>query len=212
MPVPVGPPPRVLDLWERGGIDAAFAGLAKVAVPWATVPRSKRSVPADQEALERLLSARPVLSGIDPRQLLASQTWVVRHHVEYYLSGAWERTGTTAADRDRAGNRYPVVMPVGGQEALRIMSGHHRSLAALLRGQHLLARVVGTLPGPGHPLVVAPAVRLRVSNQDVQDPSGATLIDSVGEVEQWLRILGLGPEQIQDRLHMAATGRTLGNF
>lgn len=79
-----------------------------------------------------------VLVPIDPRMLLASQPFVVRHHAAYYLEGEWERTGLTSADRRSLANRWPIVAFAGERGV--ILSGHHRSLRALLSGVPLLAR------------------------------------------------------------------------
>jgi hypothetical protein len=71
---------------------------------------------------------------------LHRQPWVLRHHVEYYLTSVWETTGRTSADMDQIANRYPLIH-VDASGGLTILTGHHRSAAALLEGRPVLARI-----------------------------------------------------------------------
>ena len=86
-------------LWDCQALEAVFTGHAKVTAPWPRAGRSKRGATVDLDAVGRLLVEAPDLTEVDPRTLYASQTWIVRAHVAYYLTGEWERTGRTAADR-----------------------------------------------------------------------------------------------------------------
>lgn len=143
---------RLDRLWGCGNLEAAFRDLPKVAVPWPVAGRLRHMPPAWRLATPEAL-ARPVhLTEVDPRQLHASQSWVLRHHVDYYLSGRWEVTGITSADRDKDWNRYPVVVR-DHHDRLVIAVGHHRSLAAVVEGRPVLARVIDGEPDEAVALV-----------------------------------------------------------
>ena len=71
---------------------------------------------------------------------------MLRTHAAYYLTGEWEITGRTSADMHSIANRYPTFVDRRGQ--LIIATGHHRSLAALIEGRPVLARVVADDPQP----------------------------------------------------------------
>lgn len=127
-------------------------GAAKVTVPWPDAPRLK-AFPKGYDPLfvsEHFSGIE--LSPIDPATLHATQPWIVRQHVEYYLSGEYERTGVTSADRDQPINWRPVIYQRQDGRRL-IVSGHHRSTAALLMGRLVWARLVhedaSALPGHG---------------------------------------------------------------
>jgi hypothetical protein len=74
---------------------------------------------------------------LDPRDLHATQGTVTRPGVNYYMGNEYQETGRTYADMHQAGNRYPVVYTRGGQN--KLLSGHHRATAALLRGEQFRA-------------------------------------------------------------------------
>lgn len=128
-------------LWGAGDLRAVFGDAAKVVAPWPRAPRSKHGPDSRTLYTRQILQAPIWLSEVDPRQLFASQGWVVRHHAEYYRTGEWELTGITSADRDSDANRFPIV--VCDRYGRRIIStGHHRALAALIEGRPLLCRKV----------------------------------------------------------------------
>lgn len=133
-------------LLGAGDLDAAFPGQAvKTVCPF---PRAGhlRNGPTPHQRFTPELMAGPVhLSEVDPCTLWSSQGWVVREHAAYYLTGAWERRGVTSADRSSASNRWPVVV-IDHLERPVIVAGHHRSLAALLQGRPLVARVFPSEP------------------------------------------------------------------
>lgn len=143
---------RLERLWGCGRLDAAFAGLAKVAVPWPVAGRLKHEPPAWRRATPEALAQPVHLTEVDPRCLHASQSWVLRHHVGYYLTGRWELTGITSADCDKDWNRYPVVVR-DHRDRLVIAVGHHRSFAALVEGRPVLARVIDGEPDNAEALV-----------------------------------------------------------
>ncbi len=132
---------RLDRLWGCGRLDAAFGALPKVAVPWPVAGRLKHEPPAWRRATPEALAQPVHLTEVDPRLLHASQSWVLRQHVDYYLTGRWELTGITSADRDKDWNRYPVVVR-DHRDRLVIAVGHHRSLAAVVEGRPVLARVI----------------------------------------------------------------------
>lgn len=129
-------------LYGAGNLDAMFGGAPKVMAPWPSgSTKNKKGVLYDKAKLKELLeSEQKDLTPIDPRTLRATQPWVTRAGVDYYLNGKYEETGDTYADPYNAGNVYPVVWqdPNGNNV---ILTGHHRAAAALLRGEPLLARV-----------------------------------------------------------------------
>jgi hypothetical protein len=155
---------RMERLWGAGSLDECFAGHGKVVCPWPRAPRS-RGVPDARGQVTAAMVHGPVhLSEVDPRRLYASQGWVVRQHVDYYLTGAWERTGVTSADRDNAANRYPIVV-VDHRGRLVIATGHHRSLVALIEGRPLPCRLVPAEPDEAEALLphllVGPSTRVQ---------------------------------------------------
>ena len=175
-------------LWGAGDVDAVFRGGDRSVVPWPRVGRVKGSAPPDPRIVE-LLGGPVHLTEVDPLELHASQAYVVRHHaVHYALTDLWEATGRTSADMGQRANRFPIIAPdhVG---RLVIRSGHHRSLAALLAGRPVLARLVGA--DSCGTISVTPRVPL----------------DDEAVVR--LQALGLDEEQIVDRLHVARGGRPL---
>lgn len=90
----------------------------------------------DLLAVGRFVSHQPRLTEVDPTELFATQTWVLRAHVAYYLSGEWERTGRTSADMHQRANRYPLIYLDGRGQLLilagrcwHVWSGHHPTSA-----------------------------------------------------------------------------------
>lgn len=129
---------RLDDLYGADDLDALFGhGHAKAACPFPSVGRLKQ--PEPQPEIDFLAPVH--LALLDPRTLWGSQPWVLREHTAYYRTGRWEQTGETSADRDQPSNWYPLVTTDRlGRSVIR--AGHHRAVAALLRGSPLLARVV----------------------------------------------------------------------
>lgn len=140
-------------LYGCGELDRWFGGAPKTTVPWPRAARRKDQ-PLVDHRVQALLAGPPVLVEVDPRHLRASQSWVVRHHAAYYLSGRWERTGITSADRDQPANRYPLITTDHRGRKV-ILQGHHRCAAALIEGRPVRARLVGTHPA-GVALAVTP--------------------------------------------------------
>jgi hypothetical protein len=132
--------------WGCGDLDGFFKGAPKVIVPWPSAGRFKTEPRIPVDEVRRLLAGPARLHEVDPRALFATQTWVLRGHAAYYLTGEWEVSGRTSADMHSFANRYPTFVERRGQ--LLIATGHHRSLAAMIVGRPVLARVVaaGTQP------------------------------------------------------------------
>jgi hypothetical protein len=129
--------------WDCGSMDILFGPHSQVVAPWPRAPRRKGQPAFDVTAVPALLDAPVDLVEVDPRELWANQTWVVRGHADYYLTGRWERSGETSADRHIELNRFPVVVP-DHRQRLVIISGHHRAAAALIEGRPLLVRRAAT--------------------------------------------------------------------
>ena len=223
------PTSAVARIWGCRELDAVFHGSDRVMLPW---HRRTRGPLVPQ--LPPIRPGRPRLEPVDPRVLWATQPWVVRHHAAHYLSGVWERTGITSADMESAANRYPTIsVDPDGRHIIR--TGHHRSLAALIAGRPVLARVYPFAAeqsadgDPGDPEgardLVVTAV-LRVGSGSGGSPSGTEVrgvdecvaaidagrtvtVESVEFAAEVLAALGLDHDQTRDRLHMARTGRTI---
>jgi hypothetical protein len=142
------------------GIDRLFVpgtGDTRI-VPWQSAGHLKDRGQYDNDLVQRTLRRPPQLQDIDPVDLLATQPKIVRHHVEHYLSGDYEKTGKTSEHGDNLGNRFPFIYrrepnplsPSSGVQNL-ILAGHHRAAAALVQGKPLRAIVVEGPYGPKNP-------------------------------------------------------------
>ena len=176
-PAPRATPPqvgeRVERLWGCGDLDALFSGGAeRTPTPWPRGDRSKQGRTWDQAEVDRLLRSPVDLMDVDPRELYCSQPWILRHHVGYYLTGAWELTGRPSADVAEEHNRFPVVVRNRAGRLL-VLSGHHRTAAALLAGRPLRARVVAA----DHTYFVTPLLRVDPSAEEEENL--VTLVDQI---------------------------------
>ena len=125
---------KVHELYGSNDIDAVTPhGAVPGSVPWPRAPRRKNQRDVDPDVLRRAIEGPTELRDIDPRQIHATQPQVTRGGIEYYMSDEYERIGETFADRGNAGNRFPTVYSREGVNVL--LSGHHRSTAALLQGR-----------------------------------------------------------------------------
>lgn len=129
-------------LYGCGTLDKVFTNHDRVVAPWPRAPRRKHQPAFDRSVLAGLEGVPADLVEVDPRCLWSSQPWVLRGHVAYYLTGRWERTGLTSADRHIELNRFPVVIEQGAR--MVIAAGHHRATAALIDGRPLLVRQLAT--------------------------------------------------------------------
>ena len=147
-------------LWGCGDIDIVFHRADRVLLPWVRASRHRGATGIAQATHLRAtvsdILARPArLMEVAPRHLRATQPWALRQHVSYYLTGAWERTGFTSADRDSLANRYPTIT-LGTEQVIH--TGHHRALAALIQGRALLART--TASDPSWAVAVTPSLHV----------------------------------------------------
>lgn len=128
---------RAISQGERGVFSEGDTGLT----PWPRAPRTKGRPLFDQSLVDEALRKPPVLEKVDPRILFATQPGLVRTHVKYYMGDEYKRTGKTAADQESKANAFPMVyVKANGQHIL--LTGHHRSAAALLQGEDVDAIVV----------------------------------------------------------------------
>jgi hypothetical protein len=195
-------------VWACGELDACFKGAPKIIVPWPSAGRRKSEPRVPVASIEHILTGPPRLYEVDPRILFASQPWVLRTHAAYYLTREWELTGRTSADMHSAANRFPTFAERRGQ--LLIVTGHHRSLAALIEGRPVLARVVADEPQP-----VSVTPHLAISNREqIGDDDIDALTDRLlsGErikvagraaAAEILGRVGLSEHEVADRLHHA---------
>jgi hypothetical protein len=122
-------------------------GVPTAGVPFPPAGRSKSHDDYDRDLVHKTLSNPPEISQVDPRGLRSTQPKVTRSGVDYYMSGNYERTGETYADRGNLGNQWPVVYrrPKAADADTSedvLLSGHHRATSALLQGKPLEARLV----------------------------------------------------------------------
>lgn len=123
-----------------GNVDELFQGGSEITpTPWPQATRMKRRQSFDKGLVQEAIR-NPQFRDLDPAQLHSTQPNVTRAGVNHYMGDEYERTGTTFADMDQAGNRHPVVYNREGQNM--ILSGHHRAAAALLKGQQFRANYV----------------------------------------------------------------------
>lgn len=131
------------------GVDNLFPhGAPITSTPWAGMSRQKKVKDYDPGVVREALSAPPVLSEVDPRDLRSTQPMVTREGVEYYSGDTYAQTGRTFAEQGNVGNRHPFIYRREDGQNL-ILAGHHRAAAALVQGRPLRAQVV---EGPWGPL------------------------------------------------------------
>jgi hypothetical protein len=122
-----------------GETQALFKNSLVTTTPWPSAGRSKTGPAYDQGRVTAALSnPSSHMTEMDPRDLHANQSSVTREGVNYYMGDKYRQTGETFADMNQAGNRFPVVYS-HASGVNRILSGHHRAAAALLRGEQFRA-------------------------------------------------------------------------
>lgn len=123
-------------------VDALFRGHVSVPAPWPRAGRTKTEPLYDQSRVNEELQRPPQLADVDPRNLHATQGSVLRHHAQFYMDRPdYRATGATSGDAGNVGNQYPMVYHDRRGRNL-LLSGHHRAVTALLKGQPLRAREV----------------------------------------------------------------------
>ena len=126
-------------LHGAGELHPLFKHADRTTTPWPSAGRSKTGPAYDTERVSAALSnPSEHMREMDPRDLHANQTWVTRAGTSYYMGDEYRKTGQTFADMNQAGNRFPVVYS-HASGVNRILSGHHRATAALLRGEQFRA-------------------------------------------------------------------------
>lgn len=157
----------VLDrLWGCGDVDALFGTSLRTTTPWARGGKDRRGPTYDRPAVAALCVQTVGLIDVDPRTVRCSQPWLVREHVEYYLTGQWEISGRTSADQHLEANRFPIIVPDRTGNPV-ILAGHHRTAAALIEARPVRARVAA----PGGAFHVTPRI---VVDPTVSRPDGDT--------------------------------------
>lgn len=112
-------------------------------IPWerATMGTRSRPIPYEKGLVHAELE-RPIRSAnvreFDPRHVLGSQPSIVAHITRHYLEGG--RNAPIHSDQENVGNQMPFVYVHRNTGELRLLTGHHRASAALLRGEPLVAR------------------------------------------------------------------------
>ena len=177
-----------VDLYGAG-YDAAFptaSGPLRNA-PWPRAGRRKDVEDYDRTVVADALRRPPLLVDVDPRGLRASQPSVTAPGVAFYMGVDNKSAGRLFADADKPGNQNPVVYRrvTGPSVDDVILSGHHRSTAALLRGEPLRAVVVsggwGAPRGAARPANTSPrGSEVRERTSVPVDPVAVTAALHVG--------------------------------
>ena len=117
-----------------------FKGHDKTMTAWPSAGRTKSNPKGYDQGLVDAAVRDPsrLIRDLDPRNLHATQPWVTRAGVNFYMGDTYRQTGRTFADMNQAGNRFPVVY-TDDQGRNKLLSGHHRATAALLRGDQFRA-------------------------------------------------------------------------
>jgi len=202
---------RMRHIWGCGDVDAFFKASQQVVVPWPSAGRRKNEQRIDLAQVGHLIDGPARLHEVDPRVLFASQPWVLRGHAAYYVSGEWEITGRTSADMHSFANRYPTFVERRGQ--LIIATGHHRSLAAIIEGRPVLARVVAE---GAQPVSITPHLAISDPGEQLVDDIEALVhrllagqritVSSELIAADVLRRVGLDEHATADRLEHAGFG------
>jgi hypothetical protein len=123
-----------------GSVEPLFHESLKTTAPWPRAGRTKENPRGYDPARVESAVANPSahIREMDPRHLHSTQPSVTHSGVSYYMGEEYRKTGRTFADMNQAGNRWPVVYTdVQGRN--KLLSGHHRATAALLRGEQFRA-------------------------------------------------------------------------
>ena len=194
--------------WACGDLDGFFKGAPKVIVPWPSAGRRKDERRVPEAEVARLIAGPARLHEVDPRVLFATQPWVLRTHADYYLTGEWEINGQTSADMHSSANRFPTFVERRGQ--LIIATGHHRSLAAIIQGRPVLARVVAA---DAQPVSITPHLAIAgpggQPDADIEVLADCLLagqriaVSSESSAADVLRHVGLDEHAVADRMQHA---------
>ncbi len=119
-------------------------GTATRSTPWPRAPRYRDEIPVtrDERFQRHLRAGRTVM--VDPRILHATQSNITSAALAHYLGPGGEHyrlTGEPYADKYQLGNLKPIVETVRSRSPNladyihKLHAGHHRSTAALLKGE-----------------------------------------------------------------------------
>lgn len=113
---------------------------ASSSIPWSQSSRNKAGFRYDPSAVNRTIQIADSSSirEFDPRYLHGTQPSVTSPGVLHYLQMG--QSGPLYADKDQIGNQFPFVYIHSGTGEHRLIGGHHRATAALLKGEPLVAR------------------------------------------------------------------------
>lgn len=118
-------------------LESLTSGLRTItSVPWQQMNRFK---PYDKPMVGKIVEGPSDTSSMrtfDPRMLHANQPSLVVAPFLHYFN----REPGLARDKEQVGNLHPFVYIHRGTGVHRLLSGHHRAAAALLRGKPLHAK------------------------------------------------------------------------
>lgn len=90
----------------------------------------------DPDIVMAQTTGRKNIERVDPRTLTGTQIGVTKQGMNHYLSAEYEKSGITFADHQMESNEIPLVYFRSDGVRL-ILTGHHRSVAALVKGKML---------------------------------------------------------------------------
>lgn len=118
-----------------------FETADKAITPWTGAGRYRNRPSYNRELVkEELSSPSTHVMGFDPRKLHSSQPWVTKEGVRHYMRHG--TSGPLYADKNNVGNYTPFIYIHRDTGMMRLLAGHHRATAALIKGQELPARYV----------------------------------------------------------------------
>ena len=108
--------------------------------PWNEATRNASGNRYDASLVNRTIQIADMkdIAEFDPRYLHASQPKITSAGVRHYLQHG--QSGPLYADQQQIGNQFPFVYIHQGTGEHRLIGGHHRATAALLKGEPLVAR------------------------------------------------------------------------
>jgi hypothetical protein len=125
--------------WVREGQPASL----KTGIPWSQSTKNKGGFSYDPSLVSRVIHDKPSVDNLrefDPRFLSGSQPSVTSSGVLHYLEHG--QHGDLHADHEDVGNQTPFVYIHPHTGELRLLGGHHRATAALIKGEPLRAKFV----------------------------------------------------------------------
>lgn len=139
--------------YGAGDLEAVFNGAPKTTAPWRKPPRLKNEPLYDQEMVNEAIKGPKTVTQVDPRYLYATQSEVTWEGAHRYMTDPEAKP----LAKDGIGNEHVYVYERRNGDRL-LLTGHHRALRALLKGEPLEAILVregghpanaGVLPAKG---------------------------------------------------------------